>query len=287
MLKITLKILTCTVVMCSINIFSTDVLAQTYNNSDLGLSITIDDYFSQKSQEGDVYYFTAADNASTVIVKNQPGLSVAEIKQAGKQGYQDEDISLTVSGKTKEKIVKQGWGLVIPVEGYIEMNKVKGVMAAYVGHKGQGFVVLVVSSPDSWKTIEPRSQKILKSIRFIKYTGGQGIAKWKKYLTGQRVAYRSTRGGMSAREDYSLCSDGTFIQSSGSSGYTDGSGVSVYAHGSNNGSGRWRLQSIAGKPHIIFNYYGGDSEEYSLEDRGGQTWLNGTRYFVVENNQCQ
>jgi len=273
--------------MCAINISSTDVFAQTYNNSDLGFSITVDDYFSQKSQEGDIYYFTAADSAATVIVKNQPGLSIEEVKQVGVNGYQDEGITLTVTGKTRQKTVKQGWGLSIPVEGYIETNKVKGILTGYVGNKGQGFVVLIAATPDSWKTIEPRSKNILKSIHFINYTGGQGIAKWSKYLTGQRVAYRSTRGGMSAREDYSLCSDGSFIQSSGSSGYTDGGGVSVYAHGSNNGSGRWRLQSITGKPHIVFNYYSGDSEEYSLEDRDGQTWLNGTRYFVVENNQCQ
>jgi hypothetical protein len=261
--------------------------AQTYSNPGLGFSITIDDYFSQQSQEGSVYYFTSEDNASTVIIKNWPGLSIEEVRQAGKLGYQDEGIALTASGVPTETPMKKGWGLTVDVDGFIEQARVKGILGGFVGNKGQGFIILVAATPESWPQIKPRSQAIFNSIGFIRFSGGQDVTRWRQYLTGMRLAYRSTHGGGSSREDYYLCSDGSFMQSGGTSNYSAGGGVSVYGQASNRGAGHWQIQTINGKAHIIFNYHGGARETALLEDDNGKTLLNGSRYFVVENDRCR
>jgi hypothetical protein len=63
--------------------------------------------------------------------------------------------------------------------------------------------------------------------------------------------------------------------------------MSVYGQASNRGAGHWQIQAINGKAHIIFNYHGGARETALLEDNSGKILLNGSRYFVVENDRCR
>jgi len=268
-------------------IFSPLCSSQTYNNTELGVSITIDDYFSQKSQEDNIYYFTSADNAATVIIKNRPGLSIEEVRKTGELGFQDDGVALIAQSKAEEKSVKKGWGMTVDVDGFIDQSKVKGILGGYVGDKGQGFIILLAATPETWPEIKSYSDSLFNSIAFIKYSADKSVNKWRKYLSGKRLAYRSTHGGGSTREDYYLCSNGSLLQSGGSSNYSAGGGVSVYGQANNRNTGRWHIQTINRKPHIIFNYGGGSSETALLEDKDGKTLLNGSRYFVVENDRCR
>lgn len=282
-----LKPYLCTPVAILLITLSSFCLAKTNDNPDFGFSITVDDYFSQQSQVGRFYYFRSADNSSTITIKNWPGLSIEKVRQIGNLGYQDEGVTLTTSAKPREIQLKQGMGLTVDVDGFIEQSRVKGVLGAYVGDNGQGFIILLAATPEAWPQIKSRVDTILNSIDFISYNSGQDIGKWKQYLTGMRLTYRSTYGGRSSREDYYLCSDGSFQQSGGTSNYSAGGGISVYGQTKNRNTGKWRIEPIHGKAHIIFKYHGGAVETVLLEDRNGKTLLNGLRYFIVKNDRCR
>ena len=274
------------VVTILLSVLSLPVSAKTYSDPNLGFRITIDDYFSQFSQQGELYYFVSADNTDMIIIQNWPGLRVDEVREASRTGYQAEGVALTSQGSPKEHPVTKGWGLTVPVNGFIEQTNVNGILGGYVGNEGQGFIILLASSPEKWPKLESRSAAVFDSIAFTRYSGGADAAKWKKYFQGKRLAYRSTYDGGSSREDYYLCSDGSFLRSAGSTDFASAPGVSVFGQSGNRGAGRWRIQAIDDQPNIIFDYHNGNSESYRLEDKKGRTLLNGSRYFVVENDQC-
>lgn len=265
---------------------SSAVMARSYSDPNLGFSIRIDDSFSQLSEDGNVFYFTTPDNSATVIVKNWPGLSVEAVRAAGGSGYQDEGLLLSTTAAPSEKQLTGGWGLSVAVEGKLERHNIRGRLGGFVGEQGQGFIILVAALPDKWPGYQARARAIFDSIRFIEYSGGAGVAKWKNYLTGMRLAYRSTYSGGSSSEDYYLCSDGSFLQSGSSSDFAGAAGVSVFGQSSNRGSGNWTIQAIDGEAHIVFRYHDGSQSNARLEDRDGKTLLNGSRYFVVNNDQC-
>ncbi len=128
-------------------------------------------------------------------------------------------------------------------------------------------------------------------------SGGQMTAntpdarRWTERLSGMRLAYRSTygdaSGGGTTSDDYYLCSDGTFFSSLSSTDSFDGSGGFGYGNSSGRASGKWRILEADGEVNIIATYNDGSEDSSVLTEEDGKTLIDGVRYFVVENDQCQ
>lgn len=262
------------------------ILAKTYNKPELGISIMVDNYFSQVSQMGNIYYFTAPDNSATVIIKNQPGLKMTQVKAAARRGYNDTGIALTARGKPVNIRVNNGNGITVDVDGFIEQHKVKGNLTGFVGNNGQGFIILIASTPNKWASMRGKAHNILKSTRFNKPKMGNLIAQWRQKFSGRKVIKAATRNGGSSREHYYLCSNGRFAEDSSISAVANGGGVKVFAGVSSSSQGKWRIQTIGGKPHIILDYQNGQNIQAPLENRNGLTFIGGTRYLLGDGKQC-
>jgi len=262
------------------------VSAKTYTSPELGFSIRIDEVFSQPTEDGEMYVFTAAGGRDRIIIQNWPGLTVEAVREAGRAGYRDDGVDLRPRGAAREHQPAQGWGLSLPVSGVIDRQKVEGMLGGFVGEQGQGFIILIASSPENWPRLRAKARPLFDSIAFVEYRGGVEVEKWQQYLQGKRLAYRSTYDGGSSREDYYLCSDGRFLQSGGTYDFATAPGVSVFGQSGKRGAGNWRVQAVEGEAYLVFTYDDGREESARLEDKGGKTLLNGSRYYVVENDQC-
>ncbi len=261
--------------------------ARTYSSPELGFSIHIDETFSPRPTEDDgLYVFDSADGRGRITILNRPGLSMEAVRESAIEGYRDEDVELTARGAATECRPDNGWGMTVPVSGIVGQQSVVGILGGFVGDQGQGFLVLIAASPGDWPRLRPRAEPLFASIAFGRYTGGAEAARWRRYLQGKRLAYRSTYDGGSSREDYYLCSDGRFLRSRGTHDFADAPGVSVFGQSQRRGAGGWRIQSIEGETYLIFEYDDGRRENARLEDRNGKTLLNGSRYYVVESDQC-
>ncbi len=110
---------------------------------------------------------------------------------------------------------------------------------------------------------------------------------WLQRLRGKKLTLLSSynsgsSGGMSSKTEMYLQADGRFQGRSESS-------VSIYVEGANGSSGgvqkaagTWRIYAKDGRAILEMKYENGQTESSILEDRNGQTFINGKRVFVTE-----
>ena len=61
----------------------------------------------------------------------------------------------------------------------------------------------------------------------------------------------------------------------------------MFGQSGKRGTGNWRVRAVEGEAHLVFSYDDGREESARLGDKRGKTLLNGSRYYVVENDQCE
>ena len=85
-------------------------------------------------------------------------------------------------GNYSEADIKEGRGLLIPVRGRIRGQQIKGVVGAYSGHEGQGFLVIGTAKPEYWAAWEPRMQTMFESVHFVEIDRKTIIEDWEDLL---------------------------------------------------------------------------------------------------------
>ncbi len=110
---------------------------------------------------------------------------------------------------------------------------------------------------------------------------------WLQRLRGKKLTIMSSyssgsSGGMSSKTEIYLNANSSFQGRSESS-------VSIYVEGANGSSGgvqkaagAWRIYAKDGRAILEMKYENGQTESSLLEDRNGQTFINGKRVFVTE-----
>ena len=110
---------------------------------------------------------------------------------------------------------------------------------------------------------------------------------WLQRLRGKKLTKMSSyssgsSGGMSSKTEIYLHANSSFQGRSESS-------VSIYVEGANGSSGgvqkaagTWRIYVKDGRAILEMKYENGQTESSLLEDRNGQTFINGKRVFVTE-----
>jgi hypothetical protein len=109
---------------------------------------------------------------------------------------------------------------------------------------------------------------------------------WSARFSGKKLVYLSSYssgsgGGYSSQREYRLSRDGRYSFSSSSS-------VSIYVGGANGGSngqhagqGAWRIRTANGAAFLELTQ-NGQTSRLALSYRGGKTFINGSRYFVLD-----
>ncbi len=270
---------------------NSSLFADSYVNKEIGFSINLTNGFQFDEEEDGVFYFVSAPTSGNMVVMNWPGLSMDDVREAMVAGYQEEGVYLTPRGRSIAIRVNQGQGMAVEVEGIFAGQKVTGLLAGTVGGEGQGLVILIATVPEKWDEFSSLAPKLIQGFSMIKIIAGPEVKYWMRWLSGKRLAHRRTygdySGGGTSSEDYYLCNDGAFLQSGSSSDSWDGVGGFGYGQTSQRGTGTWQVKKIDDHVRIIFNYHNGYQQWANLEEKDGKTLLNGSTYFVVENDQCQ
>ena len=121
-------------------------------------------------------------------------------------------------------------------------------------------------------------------------TDSSSIAnQWAQRLAGKMLTQLSSyssgsSGGYSSETRVVLAPDGTFSGHRSSSVSIDVSGASGGSGGVRRFSGRWYIyQAENGAAVLHYRYDGGaDDDHLRLENRNGQTFINGVRWFVTD-----
>jgi hypothetical protein len=260
--------------------------AQTFTNENHGYSIEIDDSYQVTRNVG-VTFFESNDNGTSVIVKNWPGLTEEVAKDYLLQGYQDETMAIVATSDIKEIDIEDGKGMMVDVQGVFDRKLMKGVAAGYIGNEGQGIIILVSTAEENWGKFAPEAEKVTASIKFIEYSAGPSARDWYYMLAGTRLSLRGTSDDRRRREDLYLCSDGSFRHRLSSSAMKESDSGSAFGFSTKTRSGSWQVIDDKDKSRLVLFYSDGGEESTIIEDRNGQTILNGQRYYMMRNNRCR
>ncbi|MDQ6981219.1 MAG: hypothetical protein Q9M46_07050 [Ghiorsea sp.] len=105
-------------------------------------------------------------------------------------------------------------------------------------------------------------------------------SEWALFMQGKHLLYMKTTAYYRNKWHFWLCSDQKFHYS-GEGGAVDvGASFSAASQGSN--SGKWQVKGET----LVLRYGNGDVEKYDLSYSDDTLYLNGRRYFVVENTYC-
>jgi hypothetical protein len=208
--------------------------------------------------------------------------------------YQADDGQLVVEGSPQplaNNLVAVDYG------GMIQGKPAKGRLACIISPHGGGFLVLAGADAGSYgPQYAQLAEGIARSMRFSKPQAPPEAAMWKQKLAGQRLAYMKSGGSSdiggayawSDQRDIYICSDSSFQAQGGFSGSIGTANASGWTQdGSGPQSGQWAIIGQAGQPALQLRHGTGDSETFVLTTDGSKTFLNGVRYFVVENTMCQ
>ncbi len=166
-----------------------------------------------------------------------------------------------------------------------------------VNPHGRGLTVVAVTSPEAYTPAhQALALEVARSVEFSAPRVPAVVVEWRQGLTGRRLArYASAYGGSSggysgfqSREQFHLCGSGEFLYGGQESGSFDAPGAFGSTGGRSTGSGRWDVVvNPDGGPWLQLRYHSGAVENYRLEQRGANTYLNGARYFRTASDRCR
>ena len=272
--------------------------AANFTNTSFGISIDVDDALTKQPLLRDIQYFKSQDSSGSLMIKRIHDLSIVDfLEELRDVGYRDmrDRIDLGMTGEPIEAGIESGRGLLIPVRGRIRGQPITGVVGAYSGHDGQGFLVIGTAKPQYWAAWEPRMQAMFDSIRFVEADRKAMVEEWENRLKGKKLQYKHAnvtrnapagmRYGGAVHRDYHLCSDGTVMRKSGTVGQAAGPNMMVYGRSMNQGRGTWHVIVSRGLPHLMVR--DGPEQELTLEDDGGNFLLNGKPYVITASDLCK
>jgi hypothetical protein len=271
--------------------------AANFTDTSFGISIDVDDALTQQPLLRDIQYFKSEDSSGSVMVKRIHDLSIVEFLQELRDvGYRDmrDGVILAMNGEPVEADIESGRGLLIPVRGRIRGQQITGVVGAYSGHDGQGFLVIGTAKPQYWAAWSPRMKTMFNSVRFVEIDREAMVREWETRLKGKTLQYKHanvTRNpaagafyGGAAQRDYNLCSDGTVMRKSGTVGQAAGPNMMVYGRSMNQSRGTWHVILSEGAPYLVVQ--DGREQELKLEFEGDNFLLNGKPYTITDNDLC-
>ena len=267
--------------------------AANFTDISFGISIDIDDALTKQPPLRDIHYFKSQDRSASLMIKRIHDLSVVEFAQELRDvGYRNmrDHVTLGIAGEPVEANIESGRGLLIPVRGRIRGHQITGLIGAYSGHDGQGFLVIGTAKPQYWSAWNPRMKTMLDSVRFVEIDREAMVKEWEDWLMGKKLQYQRPRmpgraPGAAPNPDYHLCSDGTVMRKPGPVGRAPGAGMPAYGGGMNQGRGTWQVIVSKGAPYLIVR--DGPEQKLMLEVEGNNLLLNGKRYTAAANDLCR
>ncbi len=108
---------------------------------------------------------------------------------------------------------------------------------------------------------------------------------WRYMLAGSRLLLREYADGRRLEESFDFCSNGVVYNRLKTRDSRHNDDAFAYGVSAQQVSGIWTVVEVDGANHLLLRKR--DKEKrLLLEDRNGATFLNGKRYFMLENQRC-
>ncbi|MEM9822153.1 MAG: hypothetical protein AAF985_13815 [Bacteroidota bacterium] len=268
---------------------------------ELGISFTIPtDWIGQ---EGEDYIILGSNSTpGMIILLPNESKDLNEMKREARGGVNEEGLVLQLLGKIK---TSNDHRIEADYEGQLNFEKVKCFAIGMVNGKGSGLTILAITTVDQFGERQIKAAKALaNSVRFYQPIVSKASEYWLNQIRGRRLAHLSTQSssdysggssGTSTRENFDLCSDGSFLYyfnshssfSAGNSNLGTLSGFG-YANANDSNQGTWQVVSYQTGSFLELTFSNGNEAEYGLsENSEGHLLLNGTRYFRTDLEGCR
>lgn len=251
-----------------------------------GYRLEVGDGFQVKRKNAEMCSYHAGEDA-IILLKDWPGLSRDVIEAFVDNGYQSDDIALLKHGELRQISTAGGAGYLASITGIVRNRAVEGLAGGFVGEDGQGVAVLLSSVADKWGDFEKQANAVIESIEFTEVKQHVGAPEWQRMLSGTGLSYREFSEHGDTRENYYFCSDGRFYQNSARSEHAGDDNATMFGFSNSRDSGEWGIRTVQGRTQLVL-YYGNGRENWAnIEDRDGETWIDDSRYYMIENRRCR
>jgi hypothetical protein len=148
---------------------------------------------------------------------------------------------------------------------------------------GGGVLVMALSDTANSEMAFNAGSRLADSVAFSK-PQQSAASGWQATLTGKHLLYLYSGNGYFEEKHIYLCSGGTFVQTTGSGGYTPGDADGGSFAGRGGKRGRWNVNGST----LILQFQDASVGRYSITQRQARNeiGLNGNRYFVKSDAGC-
>ncbi|MCF6300635.1 MAG: hypothetical protein L3J52_05905 [Proteobacteria bacterium] len=168
--------------------------------------------------------------------------------------------------------------------------------AVLLGHNSIPGLMTLTETDKFTNQHKVEANKLATSVKFFKSVDSATTTNWKQKISGSQLKDMHTSGsndydggytGVSDKVYIELCTNASFYYYSSSQGSYEGSGGFGSAGNSNNNAGTYKISAHADQPYLTLNFANGEIYEYALSsNEQGNTFLDGSRYFVTDLESC-
>jgi hypothetical protein len=285
-------------VMGSLLLITTSVAQQprVIREPAFGVEFTVPDGWQyQKNEMGYIMGHNAI--AGVILVTTSEFNTMAEMKQGAYEGIQDEGgTSLQLSGQLNTFGEN---GLAGAYQGTMNWEQVSAYIIGLISpYGGKAINCMIITTPSMYGDVHKTTLETLaNSFKFFKPELPDVVKEWDtwfktpggcrlKYMhVSSSSSYSDGYAGGSSEETIDLCPNGTFGFSSSSDYSMSVDAGSAFSAASDGGQGKWELTFNGTNPVLVLHFNDGRVNEYELTYEDSKTRLNGSRYFVLFNDE--
>jgi hypothetical protein len=256
----------------------------------LGMSFTAPNGWKSQHTEGG-YIMTSEKTPGYLVMLPHDRHSLDDLRQDAAAGVNEgEEMQLSLVGEVKD-FGKNG--VSAEYEGLINGAPARAHAVGLISPHGGGVTIISAAEQSAFSDALVRlAEQVARSIMFHKPETANLITTWEEQLTGKKLTYLSSynsgpSGGYSAKRVLSLCANHRFILSTNSVVSIDLPDAAGNSGGINRSEGRWEIAVASGHPVLRLHFADGSQLQYLLGFQEGKLHLDGTRYFLTGDPECE
>ena len=291
-------------IMLTLDMFAQQ-LPQHIDLSEMGLSFDIPDGWEGEANEN-IIIMGSHTVAGLMVVFENNIKTASELKELAMKGMVFQGAELM---PMEDFTIKNSTRVEGMYQGTFNQNKVKCYAIGLINKLGSGMTILMIAKENEFTNAQRvEANKLANSVTFFQARETQATINWKNKLIGRQLKYLSTQSdsdytggysGTSTRITIDLCSDGSFkyytnTHNSFSAGDTNAEAGSIneqsgfgYTNANGEMVGTYLIYSLGNQTFLELTSTDNIVYEYDLSmNNQGHTYLDKTRYLVIDSERC-
>jgi len=289
-------------VFLNISLLKAQVLPQHVEFEELGLSFDIPNgWTGQIDGEYVILGHNSVPGIMVIFENNSPDAN--SLKSLAEQGIYTEAASLSADGNFTITASNRVEGM---YKGFFNGSNVKSFAIGLINGLGKGMSIVILTETNKFSEAHKvEASKLANSVKFFQARESANTIAWKKKIVGMQLKYMYTNSssdytggysGVSSTITIDLCNNGTFAYYSNSNSSFSAGGISGepgslsgfgYTNATDDTEGNYSIGSVGNNAYLTLNFKSGKVVEYDLSvSDQNETYLDDTRYFVIDSERC-